>query len=172
MKEEISPDNTRQLFTPFPVSLITVGDNIVTVALVHIFSFRPLMIGIGLNPKRHSHGLLKKVKDFGVNLPTTDMVKVVDGCGSVSGRDIDKFKKFALTPMKAKFISSLLITECPLNIECKVIKEIETGGSHEWFIGEVLAAHKDEAYSNKKMLTYWNKEYYEPGKVLFTRGPF
>ena len=169
MKMEIDKKNARLEFPAFPVVLVTVEENIIAIGLVHIFSFTPLKIGIGMHPQRHSYGLLEKIKDFGVNIPTKELVEKVDLCGTLSGRDVDKFKESGLTKMKPKKIKSVLIKECPVNLECDKVQKITFSGSHDWFVGEVVAAHRDEAYDREKALSYWDKEYRVMGERVLKR---
>ncbi|UCE35897.1 MAG: flavin reductase family protein [Thermoplasmata archaeon] len=169
MKKEIEPKEARRRFPAFPVTAVTVGENIIAIGLIHAFSFTPPMLGIGVHPKRYSYGLLKEVGDFGVNIPTKELVDKVDGCGDISGRDVNKFEKFGLTPMKPKIIKSVLIQEFPVNIECKIVKELSFGGSHDWFIGEVVAAHEEEDYDRERALSYWNQEYRMMGELVLKR---
>ena len=88
--------------------------------------------------------------------------------GAVGIWEADKFERAGLTPMKPSLISSMLIEECPVNMECRVIKELSLG-SHDWFIGEVVAAHKEEGYSREKALSYWQKEYRAMGEVVLKK---
>lgn len=169
MKKEIDLKEARKEFPAFPVTLVTVGDNIIAIGLVHLFSFTPPMIGIGVHPKRYSHQLLKEIKDFGVNIPTKDLVEKVDICGNISGRNLNKFEKSKLTPMDPKLIKSKLIEECPVNMECKVVKELSFGGSHDWFIGEVVKAYKEDSYEREMALSYWKKEYRIMGDLILKR---
>jgi flavin reductase (DIM6/NTAB) family NADH-FMN oxidoreductase RutF len=157
MKKDITPDEGTDAFSGFPVVLCSVGgekDNIITLALCHVFSFKPPLVGIGVSPKRFSYGLLEKSKDFAVNIPTRAQLKVVEVCGSKSGRRVDKFQAAGLTKEKASRISSPLIAECPVNLECVKIKKLETG-DHDWFIGEVVASRREESYDKADMLLYW-----------------
>lgn len=157
MKRSVPADKGTDAFSGFPVVLCSVGgekDNIITLALCHVFSFKPPLVGIGVAPKRFSYGLLKKSKDFAVNIPTRDQLEAVKVCGSKSGRRVDKFQASSLTKEKASRISSPLIAECPVSLECSKVQEVETG-DHVWFIGEVVAAHRDESYDNADMILYW-----------------
>jgi flavin reductase (DIM6/NTAB) family NADH-FMN oxidoreductase RutF len=45
--------------------------------------------------------------------------------------------------MESREFRPPLIKECPYNIECKVVRELDLG-SHVMFIGEVVAMHVDE----------------------------
>jgi flavin reductase (DIM6/NTAB) family NADH-FMN oxidoreductase RutF len=169
MKSEIDLKKSRHEFPVFPVVAVTVKDNIIAIGLVHAFSFTPPMIGIGVNPKRYSYELLEKSNDFGVNIPTKDQVKEVDLCGTISGRNKNKFQEAGLTPMKAKIIKSSLIEEFRVNLECDNVQKLSFGGSHDWFIGEVVAAHREENYDREQALSYWKSEYRVMGDLIMTK---
>lgn len=156
-KKDVSADDALDAFSGFPVVLCSVGgekDNIITLALCHVFSFKPPMVGIGVAPKRFSYGLLKKSRDFAVNIPTRHQLKAVQVCGSKSGRRVDKFEAASLEKETPAKISSPLISECPVNLECVKVDEVETG-DHVWFIGEVVSARMEESYDRDDMLLYW-----------------
>jgi flavin reductase (DIM6/NTAB) family NADH-FMN oxidoreductase RutF len=169
MKSEIDLSTARSNFPAFPVVLVTVGENIIAIGLVHVFSFTPPMLGIGVHPRRFSYQLLKEVRDFGVNIPTKEQAEEVNICGTFSGRDFNKFEKANLTPMNPKLIKSILIEECPVNFECKLVAELSFGGSHDWFVGEVVAAYKEENYDRENALGYWTKEYRVMGELVMKR---
>ena len=167
MKKEITPDDAEDCFSGFPVVLGTVAgkkDNIITLAMCHVFSFKPPYIGVGIGPKRFSHRLFKESKDFAVNVPDRRLLRQVEICGSKSGRKVDKFEASGLTREKASRISAPLIAECPVNIECVKVKTIEAG-DHTWFIGKVVAARQDPDYNKADMMLYWG-EYRVIGKIL------
>ena len=169
MKKEITGLDGILAFPAFPVVLVTTQTNIITVAAMHMFSFNPPIVSVGICPPRYTYKLIKEEKEFGINVPTKDMIDVVEFCGTKSGAEVDKFEEFGLTPMKAKQIKSKLIAECPVNLECKVLKELDLQGSHVWFIGAVEAAHIDENYDKTKALMYWAKEYRTIGEILHKR---
>ena len=157
MKVDVPADDGLDAFSGFPVVLCSVGgekDNIITLALCHVFSFKPALVGIGVSPKRFSFDLLRKSKDFAVNVPTRKQLEAVRVCGTKSGRRVDKFQASGLTREKASKISSPLIAECPVNLECVKVKEFETG-DHVWFVGEVVAARRDASYDKADALLYW-----------------
>ncbi len=159
MKQSISADDAEDCFSGFPVVLGTVGgekDNIITLAMCHVFSFRPPYIGVGIGPKRFSHHLFKESKDFAVNIPDRNLLKETEICGTKSGRRVDKFEAAGLTREKAQKISAPLIAECPVNIECVKVNEVDAG-DHTWFIGEIVAARKDATYDKADMLLYWGE---------------
>jgi flavin reductase (DIM6/NTAB) family NADH-FMN oxidoreductase RutF len=132
---------------PAPAVLVTCGDltgekNAITLAWVGTASSEPPCIAIGVRPTRYSYGLIQRYGDFVVNLPRADQVGILEYCGSVSGRTEDKFAKAGITAARADSVRAPLVAEFPVNIECKVKSRIPLG-SHDLFVGEVLAVHAD-----------------------------
>lgn len=110
--------------------------------------------------------MIKKTGEFAVNMPTAGMAKTIDECGMTSGRDIDKFEEFGLTPTKAHKISAPLIEECPVNLECQTRQIIELG-AHHMFIAEIVAVNISESvltdgkidFDKLQSVAYLNGEY-------------
>jgi flavin reductase (DIM6/NTAB) family NADH-FMN oxidoreductase RutF len=137
-----------------PVVLVTCQDegakpNIITLAWVGVANSDPPMISIAIRPQRHSYGIIKRTGEFVANLPTTGILKEMDFCGVVSGSKLDKFSTARLTPMTAEKVKAPLIKECPVNLECRV-KQVIPLGSHDLFLGEVMAAHMDTEIQDEK----------------------
>jgi flavin reductase (DIM6/NTAB) family NADH-FMN oxidoreductase RutF len=131
---------------PVPAVLVSCGTekpNIITLAWVGTLCSDPPAVGIGVRAERYSHGLIAKAGEFVVNLPRADQVDVVDYCGHVSGRDVDKWAACGLTPAPASQVRVPLIAECPVALECRVTQRM-TLGSHDLFVGQVLAVQLDD----------------------------
>lgn len=134
---------------PTPAGLITSlapdgTPNIITLGEVFNLSLHsPPIAGIAIRKATYSHGLITASREFVINLPTTRIVEQVERCGSVSGRDADKFALTGLTPIPASRVKPPLIAECPINIECVLLK-VEEIGDHDLFQGEVVAVHADD----------------------------
>ena len=107
------------------------------------------MLSISVRPERYSYEMIKSTKEFVVNLTTRDLVRACDYCGVTSGRDVDKFEKMKLTPIKLPNVSVPGIKESPVNIECRV-KKIEELGSHTMFIADVVGVTVDDEYMDEK----------------------
>lgn len=143
--DRVSYSTYRPVF-PTPTGLITSVDaegkpNIITLGEVFNISIRkPVICGIAIRPATYSHGLISAQGEYVINLPSAELLGQVMQCGSVSGRDADKFRLFGLTPIPASHVAPPLIAECPVNIECKVVG-IETVGDHDLFKGQVLEVH-------------------------------
>lgn len=159
------PSKIFSIFASFPTVLITSEENIITVTLIHIFSFSPPLIGIGIKPARYSFGLIKKTKEFVVNIPTKDLLAQTIFCGTKSGRDFDKFKEARLTKEPSLSVKTISIKECPVNIECKVVQAIVVG-DRTWFVGEIVQARIAKEYKLEDSIQYWQGVYRLPGMII------
>lgn len=134
---------------PAPVVLVTCrdaggNDNIITLSWVGVVNSAPPMVGISIRPSRHSHPIVAASGEFGVNIPSAEQLRLADHCGTVSGRNEDKFRATGFTRLPGTAIRAPLIAECPINIECAVRQRLHLG-SHELFLGEVLAVRVSES---------------------------
>lgn len=142
-KVSLAPHTT---LYPLPAVLVTSTKggktNIITLSWVGVVNSVPPMVSISIRPSRFSHRLVAESGQFAINVPTATMVKVVDFCGTVSGRQVDKFQATGLTPLPGQTIEAPILAECPVNLECAVRQTIKLG-SHDMFIGEVLRVLAD-----------------------------
>jgi flavin reductase (DIM6/NTAB) family NADH-FMN oxidoreductase RutF len=128
----------------FPMPAILVGAevdgkaNFMTVAWCGIAAQAPPAISVALRKQRHTLKGINEHQSFSVNVPSADMVKKVDYCGIYSGSSKDKSTLFTI--FKGKLASAPLITECPLNLECKVLHLLDLG-SHTLVVGEIVETH-------------------------------
>ncbi|MFZ5596142.1 MAG: flavin reductase family protein [Bacillota bacterium] len=180
MKKKLTPST---ILLPVPAVLVTVasGDkkkNIITLAWVGTVNSDPPMVSISIRQSRYSHQLLEESGEFVVNLPTADMVRELDMCGMVSGRDEDKFSLCGFNGLPGDKVGAPLLDRCPLNIECVVRNRLSLG-SHDMYIGEVLAVHADGSIldgrgridiEKMKPVAFAAGEYRELGKKLNTMG--
>ncbi len=145
----ISVPQAHRLINHGPVILVSSyhkrKSNIITLAWAMPGSHDPKLMCISVGKTRFSHGLIKESKEFAINVPTAEMKDVILGCGSVSGRKIDKFSKFGLTTITAQSVKVPLIGECAAHLECKVINDFPVG-DHTVFTGEVMAASAVEDF--------------------------
>lgn len=168
---------------PAPLTLVTCVDeqgkpNIVTLAWVGTAAAKPPQAALAIRPSRYSHTLISQTREFAINIPNEDLLPAVDRCGHVSGARADKFAQTGLTPQPATQIQAPLIAECPVNLECK-LTQVTPLGSHDLFIGEIVAVHVDEElldergtieYSKARAVAYLGNEYWSLGECLQTSG--
>ncbi len=174
-KEFWKPGN---MLYPIPAVMVSCGTmdkpNIITVAWAGTICSSPAMVSISVRKERYSYDLIKDSREFVINLVTKDLVKKADYCGVKSGREVDKFKQMKLTPLKGSIISTPLIGESPVSIEC-VVKDILPLGTHDMFLAEVVSVAVDKRYMDEKgkfhlnksgLIVYSHGEYYSLGELL------
>lgn len=165
---------------PVPALMLTVFDeekqrsNIITIAWAGNVCSDPPMVSVSIRPTRYSHKLVAREREFVLNIPTGDMLEALDYCGTVSGKDVDKFKETGLTPVPAQLVRGHWIRECPVNIEARV-RHIINLGVHDLFIAEVLGVFVDKEYLDEhgrrpdyekiRALAYCPEKYLETGRV-------
>ncbi|MFO7754475.1 MAG: flavin reductase family protein [Bacteroidales bacterium] len=143
MKTTFGP---KKIMFPNPAALVVTGTmekaNIVTIAWVSLLTSQPPTLGISVGQKGFSGNEIKKNGNFTVNIASAGIMVDADFCGITSGRDTDKFRETGLTKMPSKIISSPIIKECPLNLECELI-EANIVGQTNHFIGRIVETHID-----------------------------
>ncbi len=172
------------LVYPVPAALVSCGSkpkefNIISIAWTGTINSDPPMCYVSVRKNRYSYDIIKRNMEFVINYPTKDLVYEVDFCGRHSGKDINKFEKLNLTPVKGQNISSVIINESPVNIECKVT-EIKELGSHDMFLAEIVNIQVSEDYVdrdtnairliNSELIAYSHGKYIQLGEILAQAG--
>ena len=179
-KLDFKPGN---MLYPLPAVLVTVRDaegrdNMLTIAWVGTVCTNPPMLYISVRPERDSWRALKETGVFAVNLTTASMVKAVDYCGVRSGKDVDNFRETGLRKQEAVKIAVPVLTDSPVNIECRVRDVLELG-SHHMFLADVVHVTVDDRYMDERgtfhleqaePLVYSHGTYFDMGNVLGTFG--
>ena len=170
------------LLSPTPVVLVSCADpekpenrNMITVAWAGTVNSEPPMVSVSIRKSRHSHKLISKTGEFVINLVSKSLCKPCDYCGVRSGADEDKFAKCGLTPVKADGLEyAYAVKEAPVSILCKV-KSVTELGSHDMFIGEIVAVTADSyltddkgrlCLDNARLVAYNHGEYFLLGEKL------
>jgi flavin reductase (DIM6/NTAB) family NADH-FMN oxidoreductase RutF len=98
-----------------------------------------------------SFDTLKATKQCVINIPTLELANQVVGVGNCSGRTVDKFAKFGLSPVEAAEVQAPLIKECYASLECKVA-DTRLVNRYNFFILEVVQAWVDTAVKQPQTL--------------------
>jgi flavin reductase (DIM6/NTAB) family NADH-FMN oxidoreductase RutF len=120
---------------------------------------RPVFIVL-VRPSRYTSSRLEHVGDFTVNVPPRELAAAVSHCGTVSGRDHDKFRETGLTPIPSREVRPPIIQECVVHYECRTLHRNDvvpgalvqavrdefyaSGDFHRIYFGEIVAAYADE----------------------------
>ena len=124
-------------------------NNALAVAYCGNCSFDPPMVMVGIVPSRYSYHMIKETGCFVVNLVGQDYKDVFDYLGSHSKKDEDKLEKMNVRLGEGVKVNAPVLSDCPVNIECRVVDSIVTG-SHEMFVGKVEYVHADEKLVNSE----------------------
>ncbi len=150
--------------------LVTTGadgkPNVMTIGwgTIGILWSKPVFVVL-VRSSRYTYSRLEEVNEFTVNVPPKELAKAALHCGTVSGRDNDKFKDMWLTVVQGKMVKAPIIEECIMHYECRsvhendvmsealektIIKEFYPEGDyHRIYTGLILATYADENAAEK-----------------------
>lgn len=156
-KKDFPVFNVRRFLEPGPIVLVSSAwkdkKNIMTMGWHMIMEFEPSLIGCYIWNENHSFNLVKESKECVINIPTVDIATTTVKIGNCSGRNVDKFKKFKLTPLPGKKVQAPLIKECYANFECKLV-DASLIQKYNLFIFQVVKAHVATSPKFPKTLHY------------------
>ncbi|MDK2974577.1 MAG: hypothetical protein PWP08_948 [Methanofollis sp.] len=145
--DELPLSRTYRFIEPGPVVLVATLHkeriNIMTMSyhMVVQDGNQPL-IGCIIGPWDHSFEALQETGECVIAIPTVDLASTVVEIGNCSGDEIDKFKTFGLTAMRARKVKPPLLAECLVNLECRVF-DTSLVDKYNFFILAVVKAWID-----------------------------
>jgi flavin reductase (DIM6/NTAB) family NADH-FMN oxidoreductase RutF len=137
----------------YPIPIILAGANVngkpnfATLGDCGIMGIRPPIVYVSLNHDHYTTQGILENGTYSINIPTTEILAVTDYCGIVSGKDVDKSNLFET--FYGELGTAPLIEQCPVNLECRVIKEFAIQHRHI-FVGEVVQAYVEEKFAREK----------------------
>ena len=145
-KRQLGPSVT---YFPQPTSIITSVDsegaaNLMTASWVGIVSKTPPTIAVSLNKGRKTYANIAENKEFVVNMVPASLAVEADYCGIRSGHNEVKLEKTGLSLQSAEFVKVPLLAESPLNVECRLVQEVELG-DYRLLMAEILQIHAVES---------------------------
>jgi flavin reductase (DIM6/NTAB) family NADH-FMN oxidoreductase RutF len=144
-----------QLLEPGPVVLLTTARkgraNVMTMSWHMMVEFEPPLVACVCSGANYSFDALRATGECVIAVPARKLAAKVVKVGNASGRDLDKFAAFGLTPLPAERVAPPLVKECFANLECKVADR-RLVNRYNLFILEVLAAWIDPAQKNPKTI--------------------
>lgn len=144
-----------QLIEPGPVVLLTTTHegraNAMTLSWHTMVDFDPPLVACVVSSANFSFAALRATGECVIAIPARRLARAVVSVGNASGRDVDKFAAFGLTPRPAARVDSPLVAECFANLECRV-SDTRLVPKYNLFILEVLKAWIDPAQKRPKTL--------------------
>lgn len=137
----LEPQDALRLLNGGPVALVTTryrkDTGVMPAVWMTQLSRTPPLIGLAVNPARHTHDMIRYSEQFALNFPGRDMVNHAHYFGMVSGREVNKLELAKLGTFRASKVDAPLIEGCVAWIECGVEDSFRFG-DHTLFIGRVL----------------------------------
>lgn len=128
--------------------------NGMTAAWVTPASMNPPMVCVAIAPTRYTYELIRRSRDFTVNVLGKESIGIAHYFGTVSGRDEDKFAKSRAALAQSMRVRAPYMIDALAALECRVEREFRAG-DHVLVLGLVVAAHaKSEAFEEGM----WNPE--------------
>ena len=125
---ELPLNKAFMLFEPGPVILVSTNDgkknNLMTISWHMVTDFTP-SLALTTGPWNHSFKVMMKTKECVLAVPTVDLAEKVVSIGDCSGKEVDKFRKFELTPLAGSAVSAPLVKECLACLECRITDYLE-----------------------------------------------
>jgi flavin reductase (DIM6/NTAB) family NADH-FMN oxidoreductase RutF len=144
-----------QLLEPGPVVLMTTSKNgranIMTMSWHMMVDFEPPLVSCVVSSANYSFDALQATKECVIAIPARVLAPKVVKIGNTSGRDIDKFQAFRLTPNLAEKVMPPLVAECFANLECKVVNTLLVN-KYNLFVLEVVKAWIDPTKKRPKTI--------------------
>ena len=141
------------------------GDNIMSAEWTHQVSYQPGLILISLKTTEATYENIIKSKEFGVNLSGHDQNILASVAGGSSGKNVDKIaalKELGFKFSRARKINALMVEGAALNVECKLVNQIEVG-DHVAFVGEAVEVYPVGA---KEPLVYHGQKFWKFGENI------
>jgi len=159
-KRSLPLSQVYRLLEPGPVVLVTTArkgrPNIMAMSWHTMIDFEPPIVGCVVSDRNHTFNILKATKECVINIPTVELAAKAVSCGNTSGRSVDKFKTFGLTPDPASHVKAPLIRECYANLECKVV-DARMAAKYNLFMVEVVKAWIDPARKQPRTIHHCGK---------------
>ncbi len=97
------------------------------------------LIALVLGPWDHSFDALRRTGECVIAVPGAELMETVVDIGNVSGAEVDKWARFALTPVPAAEVGAPLVGECFANLECRVADRRLVDDYGLWLVEPVRA---------------------------------
>jgi len=147
--------NVYQLLEPGPVVLLTTARkgraNVMAMSWHMMVEFNPPLVACIVSDADYSFAALRATKECVIAIPALKLAAKVVKIGNCSGREMDKFERFGLTPVPSERVAPPLVAECFVNLECKVVNT-RLVNKYGLFVLEVVKAWTDPAQKNPKTI--------------------
>jgi flavin reductase (DIM6/NTAB) family NADH-FMN oxidoreductase RutF len=176
VKKSYPLDQIRRHLETGPIVLVSSAwqgrTNIMTMGWHMMLQFTPALFGCYIWDGDHSFQMIRNSRECVINIPTIELVDQVVGIGNSTGRRLDKFRKFGLTPVAAEKVAAPLIGECYASFECR-LADPRLIAKYGLFIWEVVKAHVATTPKHPRTLHYRGQgQFMVAGRQISRREKF
>lgn len=149
-----------RLIEPGPVVLVTTAHhgrpNAMAMSWHTMMEFEPPLLGCVISSRDYTFDVLKATKECVIAIPTVEIAEKVVRCGNTSGRSVDKFACFGLTPLDASRVKAPLVAECYANLECRLV-DARMAEKYNFFVLRVLKAWIDPSRKRARTIHHMGR---------------
>lgn len=155
--EKIKLPQATKLTSPNPVTVVCTqkpdgSTNLATVSWWTYLSFNPNMIAYAMAKTSYSGEMVRGNGKAILTIPGAEIAEAVMGCGSTTGRNVDKASKFGIDLSAVEGSDIRIPIHSRVAIVC-TLKEFHETGDHYLYICDVEQVYGNEA---EEALFAWN----------------
>ncbi len=137
----------------YPMPMVVVGADVedkptfMPMAWITVGGYDPPRLVLAMGKSHVTNRGIHAHKQFGVSIPSGDLLPAVDYCGLVSARSRDKSRVFRT--FAGELEHAPMVAECPLTMECRLLHVFDLD-SHDLFVGEVVSTWSEGRFLDEK----------------------
>jgi flavin reductase (DIM6/NTAB) family NADH-FMN oxidoreductase RutF len=136
---------------PRPIAFVSTvgraGFNLAPFSYFAPLTSRPPLLGISMQSRaegpKDTLRNLRETGDFVVNLVTEELGERMVQTSGEWPEEVDEFQLTGLTPVASDRVRAPRVAESPVNLECRLYREVPLGAA-TFVIGELVLAHVDD----------------------------
>jgi flavin reductase (DIM6/NTAB) family NADH-FMN oxidoreductase RutF len=122
-------------------------NNLAPFSFFNLLSHTPPLLAFCCNGPKDTPKNIQEMGEFAWNLATRPLADAMNASSAPLPSDVDEFEFSGLTPVKGRIISTPLVAESPVNMECRLIDIIQLRDIHggntpgNLVIGQIVGVH-------------------------------
>jgi flavin reductase (DIM6/NTAB) family NADH-FMN oxidoreductase RutF len=149
-------DKAWRLFNHGPVTLVSAAhegvENVMAAAWVTPLDFAPPKFTVVLAADTFTRKLAERSGELMLQVPTVSMLDAIEGVGTTSGREVDKWQRFGLLRAHEPGCKAPLVMGCTGWVAARLLEEPALAATYDLFVCEGFAAWADDrAYEGARL---------------------
>jgi flavin reductase (DIM6/NTAB) family NADH-FMN oxidoreductase RutF len=146
MREKVALKDAYRLLNHGPTTLVTTCEpdgsrpNVMAAAWAMPLDFDPPKVAVVVASGTHTRALLDRTGELVLSVPGVALLDATYRAGSITGREVDKWRELGLEQEPASLVRPPLVKGCVAWLECRALDERPLLERHDLFLGEVVAA--------------------------------